>query len=362
LIQIARLIDLDKLEIISRHEITRAALEWSRLRNLDDNQRIRAARQFTAFAGRWLSFLGRLPAPPHESFEWMIRTFMSALSIRALKRATVVRHGAHVRTFFRYFPRDFEFRSTTLLDVDSFIKGKISAGWKAASVVSACYSLRSFFRFAGLQGWCSSGIYLGIKNPRVRRCLQKPMAPTWSQVLRLLKSFKDGNATQRRAKAMVMLCAIYGLRTKEVAELRLDDINWRSETFMVRRAKGGGVQHFPLHYEVGEAILAYLKNDRPQCSLRSVFVTRRAPYREFPKSALWRYVGPQLRQIGTRQDYVGPHCLRHACATRLLDKGASLKQIADFLGHRNLKSVDIYAHCDLRSLRKVAMHSLRGVL
>jgi hypothetical protein len=140
LIQIARLIDLDKLEIISRHEITRAALEWSRLRNLDDNQRIRAARQFTAFAGRWLSFLGRLPAPPHESFEWMIRTFMSALSIRALKRATVVRHGAHVRTFFRYFPRDFEFRSTTLLDVDSFIKGKISAGWKAASVVSACYS------------------------------------------------------------------------------------------------------------------------------------------------------------------------------------------------------------------------------
>jgi integrase/recombinase XerD len=60
-------------------------------------------------------------------------------------------------------------------------------------------------------------------------------------------------------------------------------------------------------------------------------------------------------------EHVGPHSLRHACATRLLKKGASLKEIADFLGHRNIKSVGIYARYDTRSLRKVAAFSLAGV-
>lgn len=58
---------------------------------------------------------------------------------------------------------------------------------------------------------------------------------------------------------------------------------------------------------------------------------------------------------------IGPHALRHSCATRLLSQGSSLQEIADFLGHRDLNSVSIYARYDNRLLRKVGAFSLAGV-
>jgi site-specific recombinase XerD len=57
----------------------------------------------------------------------------------------------------------------------------------------------------------------------------------------------------------------------------------------------------------------------------------------------------------------GPHALRHACATHLLREGASLKEIADFLGHRDSKSVGLYAKYDTRLLRQVAAFGLSGL-
>jgi len=362
LLQIVHTMNLDQIRVVSLNEIEKAAVTWSKQRDLNSQQRPTAAKSFAGVARRWFSFLGTLELPPQGWFEWMIQTFVSALSIRGLKRSTIVRHGAHLRTLFRYLPDGFDFREICVSDVDSYFNAQRAAGWKPKSIVSACNSLRAFFRFAELQGWCRPGIHLGIQNPRVRIRAREPMAPTWREVLRLLNSFKGEDANERQGKAMVMLCAIYGFRTIEVVGLQLDDIDWRNETLAIRKAKGYGVQHYPLHYEVGQAILSYLQNGRPICSVRSVFVTRRAPFREFSANALWQYVGPRLREIGTRKDFVGPHSLRHACATRLLQKGASLKQIADFLGHRNLRSVDIYARCDPRSLRKVAMHSLKDLL
>jgi site-specific recombinase XerD len=68
-----------------------------------------------------------------------------------------------------------------------------------------------------------------------------------------------------------------------------------------------------------------------------------------------------LGALGIELRHQGPHALRHACATRLLQKGSSLKEIADFLGHRNTKSVGIYAKCDIAALRKVAAFRLGGL-
>jgi integrase/recombinase XerD len=65
--------------------------------------------------------------------------------------------------------------------------------------------------------------------------------------------------------------------------------------------------------------------------------------------------------LGILSEHMGPHSIRHACATQLLKRGTPLKDIADFLGHSNLKCVSIYAKHDVRSLRQVSAFSLRGV-
>jgi integrase/recombinase XerD len=106
--------------------------------------------------------------------------------------------------------------------------------------------------------------------------------------------------------------------------------------------------------------LRYLKA-RPRCACRNVFVTFQQPYRPVSGPAMWHVVSHRLQRLGIQANRRGPHALRHACATRLLKKGTPLKDIADFLGHRDAKSIGLYAKFDTRSLRRVAAFSLRGL-
>jgi integrase len=164
-----------------------------------------------------------------------------------------------------------------------------------------------------------------------------------------------------RARAILTLLAIYGLRSSEVSRLMLGDFDWREEVFVVNHSKRGGSQRFPLQRRVGEAILQYLKRGRPRCACRHIFVTLTPPYRPLNASALWALTNKRLKKAEIKCQRRGPHVLRHACATRLLNQGASLKEIGDLLGHRSLESVGIYAKVNLPALRAVADVDLGGL-
>jgi integrase/recombinase XerD len=192
----------------------------------------------------------------------------------------------------------------------------------------------------------------------IHRCSQRPQLGAGSAV----NSLRDGKTpADLRARAMLLLYSIYALRSSEVARLRLDDFDWRNETFTLRRSKRGGIQQYPIQYEVGEAILEYLQNGRPRCACRHVFLTLQLPYRPLSPVAMWSVVGKPMRRMNIECAHVGPHSLRHACATHLLKKGSSYKEIAEFLGHQDTRSVGLYAKFDKRSLLKVAAVSLAGL-
>lgn len=75
-------------------------------------------------------------------------------------------------------------------------------------------------------------------------------------------------------------------------------------------------------------------------------------------ATLWTIVARRLKALGINSAHFGAHSLRHSCATHLLHQGSSLKDIADFLGHRDAKSVSIYAKYNLDALKEVANMSL----
>jgi site-specific recombinase XerD len=160
---------------------------------------------------------------------------------------------------------------------------------------------------------------------------------------------------------MLFLCSIYALRASEVTNLTLDDFDWFNETLTVRRAKQGRIQQFPLQFEIGEAIISYLRQGRPFCKCRNLFVTARAPYHQLSPQSLRNVIAQHMISMGITAQRLGPHSLRHACATQLLRRGSSLRDIADFLGHKDMSSVCIYAKHDIRTLKNVAVFSLAGV-
>jgi integrase len=165
-----------------------------------------------------------------------------------------------------------------------------------------------------------------------------------------------------RNRAIVMLFSVYGFRSSEVSGLRLEDIDWEHDQIMVRRPKQRLSQTYPLVPIVGDAIIRYLLDVRPKCSLREIFLTLRAPFRHISAGGLYHMTVTRMIALGVSSYRRGPHSLRHACAAHLISEGHSFKEIGDFLGHKSASATRIYAKVDMRGLREVADFDLGGVL
>lgn len=221
----------------------------------------------------------------------------------------------------------------------------------AGSVVAA---LHSYFRYRSSLGDQVHGLIGSVSSPANWRLATLPKALTAQEVEQLVTSLGRPGRSMRRADAIVRCALDLGLRSGEVARLKLDDIDWRAGTITLRHTKGLREDVLPLPATTGEAIAAYLKNERPQTSNRAVFVRHIAP-RDEP-------VGPDLVRKTIRQaygraglPYTRSHLLRHTMASRLLAGGSSLKEVADVLRHRALSTTQVYAKLDSRNLVEVAL-------
>jgi integrase/recombinase XerD len=368
LIHIIRVMKLTTMRNVELEEIIKAGKRWANYKGplRKGGKPQTTPENFVRVAKGWLNYCGCLVLPPAPiwPFDRQIMEFKAFLKFeRRLSSRTIIHYIDRTTLFLRWLSEKCDSLSTvSLVDVDEFILSKRRAGWSLRTIGTICTVLRAFFRFAEERGWCKPGLPQGILSPRVPKCTDAPKGPSWIDVRRLIRSINKKTPEALRARAMVLLYSVYGLRSSEVAGLRLDDFDWRSETFIVRRAKHGGVQQYPIQYEVGEAILEYLRKGRPHCESRHVFVGVRVPYRSLGPGGMWGVVGRRMKQMGIQSERFGPHSLRHACATHLLKKGSSLQEIASFLGHRNTKCVGVYAKYDKRSLHKVASFSLAGIL
>jgi len=79
-------------------------------------------------------------------------------------------------------------------------------------------------------------------------------------------------------------------------------------------------------------------------------------------AAIYHVVSSRMKPLNIKIAHHGPHCLRHACATRLINRGVPLEGIADQLGHESVETTRIYAKVDMHRLHEVAKVDLRGIL
>jgi integrase/recombinase XerD len=356
----------DELRVVYEEEIQRGAELWAEYRGPfrdPGHCHYGSPRSFIKYAHAWLRFHGKLALSPDPPFHEQTQAFSNALKFTyGLAAATVRGYSNRAQAFLTWLAaQGGDLETVSVADIDKFIAAKRTEGWRSRGIANQCKALRSLFRFAEMRGWCTPNLAPAIRIPRIPRDEPHPKGPTWAQVRQLLKLAEGSEPEHIRARALLLLFAVYGLRSSEVIQLRLEDFDWQSEMFTVRRAKHGGTQQYPIQYEVGEAILKYLQYARPRVGDRHVFLGERRPWGALQHGTVWRTVSRRLRRLGIELDHLGPHALRHTCATRLLQKGSSPKEIADFLGHHGTKSVGIYAECDIAALRKVAAFRLAGL-
>jgi len=323
--------------------------------------------RFISDARQWLSFLGRLRTveAPRPAYAYLIEGFRDhMIREKGLSQHTVRIHCWLVEQFLnRFWERHQSFDEVTIADIDAAVarKGEQDS-YARVSIQHYINSLRAFFRYAEQRGWCRPGLSTAIMSVHLFADEGLPKGPAWSEVQLLLAKTNSDQAKDIRDRAIIMLFAIYGMRVGEVRGLKLEDLDWEKELIYLTRPKPRRRQSYPLSYTVGEAILCYLKKVRPHSSRREVFLTLRAPWHPLSSGALHDVVSNRLRPLVACLPHYGPHCLRHACATRLLAEGLSMKEIGDHLGHRKADTTRVYAKVDLTGLRKVADFDLGGLL
>jgi integrase/recombinase XerD len=315
--------------------------------------------RFISDGRQWLTFLGRLR--PQEAARRPYTDLIEGFADHMLREKGLSPHTIRIRCWYleqflnRYWEQGRSFDMVTIADIDAAIARKgAQDGYTRKSIQGYVNALRAFFRYAEQRGWCSSGLAAAIMAPRLYADEGLPKGPTWADVQRLLASTEGDQPKQIRDRAIIMLLAVYGMRAGEVRGLTLEDLDWEKELIHLSRPKSRRRQSYPLSHTVGEAILRYLQQVRPRIRRREVFLTLKAPFRPLGGGVLYDLVSDRLRALGVSLPQHGPHSLRHACATRLLAEGLSMKEIGDHLGHRKADTTRVYAKVNLAGLRQVA--------
>jgi site-specific recombinase XerD len=256
---------------------------------------------------------------------------------------------------FRFGAGTAELSKITPIDIARFMQQLHSRG-QSYRVKTTATQLRWFFQFLFRAGKTKSNLSLGILSIAQRWGQRLPRHLLPEQVEALLAAVRSDTPTGRRNYAMLLLLARLGLRPPEVIAMQMDDIDWRSGEIMVR-GKGGLFDRVPLPQEVGEAVAAYVRQDRATTS-RTLFVTERAPHRPFKGSQILNAViKAAFAKTGIKPParYVGAHILRHSLATNLVQRGASLDEIANVMRHRSRATTMTYARLDVAGLRSLAL-------
>jgi site-specific recombinase XerD len=277
---------------------------------------------------------------------------------RGLRDGTVHGYERLVRPFVRATLGDDPIDPTRLspADVLQFVDS-MRGRFSACSMKTVGTALRSFFLFMRMEGLCDRRLEAAIPTVAHWRLSTLPRCLNDQQLEQVLVSFDASTPCAYRDRAIVSCLSTLGFRPGEVAALHLEDIDWRGGTIRLCTRKTGRGAILPLPRDAGRAIVDYLRQERPSTDERRVFVQHLGRHTGAPISSgvVSAAVVRALRRAGINSPLAGGYVFRHTLASRMVRRGASLKEVADLLGHRCLDTTAIYAKLDVASLSEVAL-------
>ena len=226
-----------------------------------------------------------------------------------------------------------------------------SREYASSTIARKIAAVRSCFHFLASDGVIQDDVTTSVASPGVDRHLPHPLSR--EEMGRLLLAAAESRSPKGlRDRALVELMYATGMRASEVTALEIDAVDLVAG--MVRcLGKGGRERILPLYEHAQEALREYLRLGRGQL-LRGnegtrLFVNHRG--RPLTRQGLWLIVKRCARSAGIERE-VTPHTIRHSFATHMLDGGAGLREVQQFLGHSSIASTQIYTEVSTRRRRE----------
>jgi site-specific recombinase XerD len=216
-------------------------------------------------------------------------------------------------------------------------------------------SIRSFLRFANIKGYLKRDLIEVVPVIVTRRLDSLPQHIPWEDIQKLLILPDRSTHAGRRDFAVLSLLISYGVRIGQVTTLKLQDICWQEGVINFAASKHSNALRFPLHKEVADALLAYIKKDRMTAEFQEVFLTIKEPMRPLSENNHYQSnIKKYFLKAGIIASMYGSRIIRHSFATQLVNQNISIKTISDLLGHRWIDTTFIYTKVNVVKLRELA--------
>jgi integrase/recombinase XerD len=237
--------------------------------------------------------------------------------------------------------------------ISEYLAVRKRSGLAAASIKLVVVALKIFFRFVIGKGSAAAGRdpTETLTLPRIERYLPETLNEL--QVEQLIDSIDTKEPLGLRDRAIVELLYASGLRISELANARLENLNFDERILRVT-GKGNKMRLVPVGRKACDAIAAYLSTERPKMVKRrtssEIFLSSRGT--KLTTTRIWQIVKKRAKQSGLEAN-IYPHLLRHSFATHLLSNGADLRIIQEMLGHADISTTQVYTHVDQQRLKAV---------
>jgi len=338
---------------LTRHHL-RVAHSYYRPKQQDPSWVIGALERF--FSERHPLPAGVSPPPCAVDVE-VARFAIYLHEMRGMAEATITNHSRHLRPFLHFLRFDGSASGLRRLEprqIEAFLR-KAARTNNRFSMQHIVATLRTYLKERHAQGALARPLHLQIDTPRVYRGERLPRALPWTQVQTFIQSIDCSEPFGRRDFTLLYLAAAYGLRSKELVHLTLDDIDWTGGVLHIRQTKTRQTLQLPLTDEAAKVLIDYLRKARPKSSRRELFMRMRAPFIPLHPASVGDVLHHRLGCSGLDLPLFGMHVLRLSFATRLMQQGVSIKAIGDTLGHRDFESTSVYLRLDVDDLRGVAL-------
>jgi integrase len=302
---------------------------------------------------RYSRTVGKLTADQVDT----LARFRASLQASGCAASTVRAYGTVAGEFLAFTGRRGGLAGLDARVIGAFVA--TLAGYQAKTVEHKLCALRSFLRLAAGDGLIDGEVLVAV--PAAKSTKQARIPSVWdpADVAKILQAIDRGNPCGKRDYAIILLITRLGLRGIDLKRLRFADLDWPGNRLSVVQAKTGHRVQLPLLKDVGWAIIDYIRHGRPRSDCPQVFLRHTAPIGPFSDQdhlhqILVKHARAAYVPVGEKRRH-GMHSLRHTLATRLMEDGTPVEQIADILGHQTVTATGAYLKSSLGLLAQCAL-------
>jgi len=283
-----------------------------------------------------------------------LREFLNYLYVeRGLAQNTIDSYRRDLEKFTVFLKNQgfYDLKNIKRESIVNYLFSLNQEGRAAATVARHTAAIKAFFKFLFQEGYLKENPAADLERPKQDKKLPKFL--TLEEVDKLLDGPVLATPAGIRDKAMLELLYATGLRVSELVNLGINNLNL--EVGYVRcLGKGSKERIIPLGQKAIESLSTYLQRGRSKLLKnrreQGLFLNNHG--KKMTRQGFWKILKAYTKKVGIEKE-ISPHVLRHSFATHLLENGADLRAVQEMLGHADISTTQIYTHITRNKISQV---------